>query len=513
MNQPILRLGRNLGIILLVVAALISGYFLRVWLAPEKPAEQPKTNEKGAKTTEVKVQWWICTMHPWIRQSKPGKCPICPMDLVAASAEEEGSAPRELVMTERGKELAGIQTSPVERRQVSAEIRLSGKVRYDETRLSTITAWVPGRINRLYVDYTGSTVDAGQHLAELYSPELLSAQEELIQAAKAVRELEKSDVAIMRDTAKSTAEAARNKLRLLGLSQEQIDEIESRGTAADHVTITAPIGGTVVAKNVKRGDYVNVGMPLYTIADLSRVWVTLDAYESDLAWLGRGGQEVIFTTEGSPGQEFRGRIAFVAPMVDEKTRTVEVRATVPNPGERLLPDMLVSGIVRVPIAADASAVNRDLAGKWLCTMHPDVIKGGPGECDTCGMDLVAAESVGYVSPAESGEPLVIPDTAPLLTGKRAVVYVEVPGAKEPTYRGRDVTLGPKAGNYYVVLEGLKEGERVVTEGNFFIDSDLQIKGKQSMMSPAGGAMPMHDHGSGQTPGPVTPSTDHSGHAH
>ena len=484
MNRLILRLGRNIGIVGLVAAALVGGYMLRAWIVPRKPAGQQASAAR-------KKTLWVCAMnnnpHPYYSSDKPGKCIYCPMDLIPAEGDDAKGGPRELVMSDRAKKLAGIKTSPAERRAVSAEVRLSGKVQYDETKLSTITAWVPGRIDRLYVDYTGSTVGRGEHLAELYSPELVSAQEELIQAVAAVRELKESGVGIVRETAQATVVATRKKLQLLGLSRAQIAGIEKSGSASDHVTITAPVGGTVVAKNVKRGDYVNVGSPLYTIADLSRVWVTLQAYESDLVWLGRGGQDVTFTADAHPGREFRGRIAFVAPMVDKKSRSVEVRATVPNPGERLIPDMLVSGAIRVSVAPAGHAVNRDLAGKWLCTMHPDVIKDGPGKCDVCEMPLVTAESAGYVSPKGEGRPLVIPRTAPLLTGKRAVVYVEVPGASEPTYRGRDVTLGPRVGDYYVVLAGLKEGERVVTEGNFAIDSDLQIKGKRSMMSAKGGA--------------------------
>ena len=485
MNKLTARLGKHAGVVALVIAALVGGYLLRAWIVPEKPAEQ---SQKAA--TAKKPELWVCSMnnnpHPYDSSDKFRKCKYCGMDLIPAAADDPGSDPRELVMSEQAKKLAGIKTSPVERRDVSVELSLSGKVQYDETRLSTITAWVPGRIDRLHVDYTGSTVRRGEHLAELYSPELVSTQEELIQAARAVAELKDSGVGVVRETAQATVAAARAKLRLLGLSAEQIAAIEKQASASDHVTIRAPVGGTVVAKNVKRGDYVKVGSPLYTIADLSNVWVTLYAYESDLVWLGRGGQEVTFTTDAYPGQEFRGRIAFVAPNVDKKTRSVEVRATVPNPDERLLPEMLVNGVIRVRVASGGKAVNRELAGKWLCTMHPDVIKDGPGKCDVCEMALVTAESAGYVSGEESGKPLVIPHTAPLLTGKRAVVYVEAPDADEPTYHGREVHLGPRAGRYYIVLHGLKEGERVVTEGNFAIDSDLQIKGKQSMMSPAGG---------------------------
>ena len=487
MNEQMENLAKRAGIVALVIAALASGWLLRAWAIPEKPDKPVEQAPKAA--VEKKPELWICAMnynpHPYDHDDHRRKCKYCLMYLTLAETADADSDPRELVMSEQAKKLAGIQTSPVERRAVSVELTLSGKVQYDETKLSTITAWVRGRIDRLYIDYTGSTVRRGEHLAELYSPELVSTQEELIQAVKAVAELKDSGVGAL-GMAQATVVAARKKLRLLGLSEEQIAEIEKQKSASDHVTIRATAGGTVVAKNVKRGDYVKVGSPLYTIADLSRVWVTLDAYEADLVWLGRGGQEVTFTADAYPGQKFRGRITFVAPVVDKRTRSVEVRATVPNPGVRLLPEMLVNGVIRVRVAPDGMAVNRDLVGKWLCTMHPDVVKDGPGKCDVCEMPLVTAESAGYISGEGRGKPLVIPDTAPLLTGKRAIVYVEAPDAKKPTYNGREVLLGPKAGKYYVVLDGLKESERVVTEGNFAIDSDLQIKGKRSMMLPSGG---------------------------
>jgi len=361
-------------------------------------------------------------------------------------------------------------------------------------------------LDRLFVNYTGVPVQKGDHLVNLYSPELLSAQEELLQSLRAVKDLEASDVSIVRETAQATVEAVREKLRLWGLTAEQIAAIESRGAASDHVTIYAPIGGIVVQKDALEGLYVDTGTRIYTIADLSEVWVKLDAYESDLEWI-RYGQTVEFASVAYPGQTFTGTIAFIDPVLDEKTRTVKVRVNAANPDGKLKPGMFVRALVRSEVATGGRVMAPDLAGKWICPMHPDVVKDAPGACDICGMPLVTTESLGYVAaePTDADKPLVIPASAPLVTGTRAVVYVEVPGAEKPTFEGREVVLGSRAGDWYIVRSGLAEGERVVVRGNFKIDSALQIQAKPSMMNPEGGAPPpVHEHGAAAPAG---------GHAH
>jgi Cu(I)/Ag(I) efflux system membrane fusion protein len=249
--------------------------------------------------------------------------------------------------------------------------------------------------------------------------------------------------------------AAKEKLRLWGLTEKQIVEIEKRGKTTDHVTIYTPISGVVIHKNGLEGMYVETGTKIYTIADLSQVWIKLDAYESDLIWIANG-QEVEFGTEAYPGETFKGKVVFVDPFLDPKTRTAKVRVNVSNPHGKLKPEMFVRAEVHAVIKKER-----------------DVIKG--------------------VQSTKS--PLVIPATAPLFTGKRAIVYVEVPD-KKGTYEGREVMLGPRAGDYYTVREGLSEGELVVVNGNFKIDSAIQILAKQSMMSPESGVqISGHNHGS------------------
>jgi len=331
-----------------------------------------------------------------------------------------------------------------------------------------VTARVGGRIDRVYADFTGMKVNKGHHLVLLYSPELLSAQEELIQSIR------------MEDGV--TTDAAREKLRLLGVTEEQIADVERTRKASDHLTLYSPISGVIVGKEAVEGVYVKTGSTMYTIADLSRLWVQLDAYESDIG-LVRFGQEVELTTASHPGRTFRGTVAFVDPVLNEETQTVKVRVNVSNEGGRLKPGMFVRATLRSPLDAHGVPVGPDLAGKWVCPMHPEIVKAGEGACEACGMPLVRAEESGYGAPGRgAGPPLVIPSSAPLITGRRAVVYVGT--EQEGEYEGREVVLGPRAGDFYIVREGLSEGDTVVVNGNFRIDSALQIMGRPSMMAPA-----------------------------
>ena len=480
-----------------VVVAFLLGYAIRG--CGQAPAPQPHDGVAQGTQDEVKV--WTCSMHPNVRQPKPGKCPICFMDLIPASGGGTDEGERKLVVSRAAAALAEIRTSPAERKLVDIEVRMVGRIDYDETRLATITAWASGRLDRLYVDYTGVPVRKGEHLVTLYSPDLYAAQAELVQALKIVEDMKGSDLPDLRRTAQDTVEAVREKLRLLGLKPEQIAEAERTKKPSDHVTIYAPIGGIVIHKNAVEGMYVQTGTRIYTVADLSRVWVKLDAYESDLPWV-RYGQDVEFTTEAHPGETFMGTVTFVAPMLDARTRTVKVRLNADNRQGRLKPGMFVRAVLRATVTEDGRALEPRLAGKWICSMHPEVLKDEPGKCDICEMPLVTTESLGYApKPGETQPPLVIPASAPLITGSRAIVYVQVPGTRKPTFEGRDIVLGPRAGDHYVVRKGLKEGELVVTHGAFKLDSELQLQGKPSMM----GAPPAAHHHGQRTPRQTTPA--------
>ena len=447
------------------------------------PAEH-RHDSSYAKEKESKPEFWTCSMHPQIKQPDPGKCPICAMDLVGVfknSGADLGSSQMEL--SESAIRRSQIRTAPVTREMPTVEVRMVGKIDYDETRLSYITARLPGRLERLFVDYTGLKVHAGDHLVEIYSPELLTAQEELLQAILTQRALENSDNQSMQNRAAQTVQAAREKLLLWDLTAEQVAEIEKNGGTSDRTTLYAPVGGIVIDKEAVEGKYVQTGAPIYTIADLSRVWVQLDAYETDLIWL-HFGQDVSFTSEAFPGETFTGKIAFIDPTLNPKTRTVRIRVNMDNPGGKLKPEMFVNALVRSKVLADGKIMSAELAGKWISPMHPEIVADQPGLCPVCGMDLVSAEALGYLpaNPDVTKFPLVIPSTAPLITGKRAVVYVAVKD-RPGIFEGRVIELGPRAGSQYIVKAGLKEGELVVTHGAFKIDSALQIMAKSSMMNP------------------------------
>ena len=448
----------------------------------------PTGGDKGHEAVHIEseaAQVWTCSMHPNVQLPEPGQCPICFMDLIPLADTGGGLNANQLSMSENAAKLADIQTAPVSYGKAEMDILLSGKVEYDESRIGNITAWVPGRLERMFVDYTGISVKKGDHMMELYSPELYAAQEELIQARK-LAEVSAAQSALGKQTVQATLFAAREKLRLMGLVDEQIRNIESSDSPSNLTTVYSPMTGVVIEKNGVEGAYVKTGTNIYTIADLSRVWVILDAYETDLIWLAFG-QNVSFTAEAVPGETFEGRIAFIDPVLDPKTRTVKVRLTVLNSRGELKPGMFVHGTIHATISAEGKAINPELADKWICPMHPEIIKDRAGNCDVCGMGLVQAESMGIVhSPGHRHESLLIPASAVLRTGERAIVYVKLPG-DELTFEGREIVLGPRVRDQYVVKSGLKAGEEVVVKGNFKIDSAMQISAKPSMMNPPGGA--------------------------
>ena len=465
-----------------VIAAIVLAFAFGLWLGGDgDPAPRDAGSDAAAK-----AQWYTCSMHPQVRLRDPNAlCPICGMELIPVPLDDDGgdsATPRRLSMSEAARRLAEVRTSKVERRHVIKEVRLTGKVDYDETRVRAITARVSGRLDRLYVDYTGVAVAPGAPLVWMYSPELLVAQEGLLKADRALAEMTAAGAADENvEMQRSTVKALEDRLRLWGLADEQIQEVRTRGATSDHMKILSPISGIVIGKESVEGGYVQVGQTIYRIADLSRVWVYLDAYESDLAWV-RYAQEVEFEAEADPGRTFHGRVSFIDPFLNQRTRTVKVRVTVENEDGRLKPGMFVRARVHARLADGGRIVEPSLAGKWISPVHPEIVRDEPGDCPICGTPLVSADSLGYV--AESARaPLVVPATAPLRTGRRAVVYVRVPDADRPTYDGREVVLGPRAQNDYLVESGLEEGEEVVTHGAFKIDSALQIRAKPSMMSP------------------------------
>jgi membrane fusion protein, copper/silver efflux system len=462
-------------------AFLVIGAVIGWVVHPDQEAASVESGgnaEASAGAAEAEPTIWTCSMHPDIQLQKPGQCPICAMDLIPlATSGGSDTGPSELKMSETAVALAEINTTPVQRRQVAHEVLMVGKIAYDETQMAAIPAWFAGRIDKIFVDSTDIPVKKGDHLVSLYSPDLYAAERDFLEA---------------RDGDPRLASAARGRLRLLGVSEDQIKQLEAKGSPNENEVVFATIDGYVVHKNALLGRYVKEGEVLYEIANLSQVWLDLDAYETDLPWL-RFGQEVEFDVLGWPGVAFSGRVALISPILDEASRSIHVRVHVDNADGKLRPGMIVRARLQSKLTSDGRTVDPAMAELWICPMHPEVQREDAGSCPKCGMDLVQAKDLGFAAEGEAEIPLVIPATAPLLTGKRAVVYVRLPG-KEPHFQGREVVLGPRAGDWFVVREGLMEGELVVDQGAYRLDAELQLTGKVSMMSPKGGGSSGHDHG-------------------
>jgi Cu(I)/Ag(I) efflux system membrane fusion protein len=424
-----------------IVAAVAFG--LGGWLlgGSDAPAPSAETHDHGSEETI-----WTCSMHPQIRKSEPGQCPICGMDLIPVERSSDKGDARRIVLSERAKILARVRTSEVGRLgSGGVERRLLGRVDYDERSLRTVTAWIGGRIDRLHVSTTGERVKRGQVIATLYSPEFYAAHQDLIQARQQYERLQDAATPSAGRAAQAALNASRDRLRLLGVPDGELRTMERADKPSERARIRTPFRGTVIERLATQGNYVETGSGLYRVADLSTLWVQLDAYESDLPVL-KAGQGVLLRVEALPGEAFKGRVTFVDPVLDPKTRTARVRVEVTNRDRRLRPGMFVEASIQSN--ADDEATQQ--------------------------------------------APLVIPATAPLFTGRRSVVYVELPEAEEPTYEARVVTLGTRMGDLYPVLAGLHEGERVVIHGAFALDADLQIQGGDSMMTEAddsGGAAP------------------------
>lgn len=474
--RKLFRQPRKLLSLVLPLALFGAGWYFGL------PPEKKETAAASSESDEI----WTCSMHPQIRQPNPGLCPICEMDLIVLK-DDGGGGIREVKVTPEAAALLDLRVSPVVKSLAQADVSLFGKVTYDERRISTITSRVAGRIDRLFVDFTGAVVRKNDHLAELYSPEIYVAQRELIEASRTLRNQGANTSEAARQTRQRLLAAAREKLRLLQLSEKQIDDIAAQDEPRDRVTIQSPQDGVVVVKFVNEGQYVKTGERLLQVADLSQVWVELEAYESDLPWL-RYAQDVTFAVEAIPGEVFHGRIALIDPELDPVTRVAKVRLNVENTEQLLKPGMFARAKVEAQVTAGGKVVDPSLAGKWISPMHPEIVKDGPGNCDLCGMPLVPAEKLGFVgsSSHEVSDPLLVPVSAVLRTGERAVVYVRLPEEADPTFEGREIVIGPRVGDQFVVESGLSEGELVVSRGAFKLDSELQIKAKPSMMSPNAG---------------------------
>lgn len=612
-------------------------------LTPAAYAEETKEEIKG-KAKERKILYWTCGMHPSVKMDKSGKCPICAMDLVpvyekGTGIEEEGAVAT-VELGERARALAQVKTDVVSFRSLTKDIYTVGLIEYDERLKATVAAWVPSRIDRLFVDFTGTQVIKGEAMVWIYSPDLVSTQEEYLLALETSEKIKESAFDEVIQGGKSLLVASKRRLLWWGLTEEQIEELAKEKKVRQHTIIYAPVSGIVTEKKALEGQYVMQGDVIYTIANLSNVWMMANVYEYEMSWV-KVGQEVEITTPTYPGEAFIGKITFIEPFLDDKTRSVKIRCDIPNSQFKLKPAMYVNARIRVPIEELTKESNTYVSGlDYFCPNHPEIKSSRPGicpednvpfvkrppiqtepaayeyvcpmechtaktdgNCPVCGMRLerkeipigVSGEKLICICPQEwditkapescpicgmmlqttvttttptgeekqkfvymcpmacmtSGKPgecdqckrpmgqweikdglgikvkkaefkkrvvytcpmhpeiisdkpencpqcgmrlekttqvLAIPATAVLDTGLRKIVYIDKDNGQ---YMGKEVTLGPKAGDYYPILEGLEEGDKVVTAANFLIDSQSQLTGGASALY--GGAMEFKEH--------------------
>jgi len=426
-------------------------------------------------------QIYMCPMHPQIQQPNPGRCPICSMELELSSADASDAQDEYGVTIQpAARRLANIRTAEVERRPVEKQIDSVGRIAIDESRKATIAAYVSGRIERLFADYTGVQVAQGDHLAVIYSPELYAAQVEYLEGRRSLEGMTAGSLGTVQRAQQRLVAGSRQRLTELGMTSEQLNELDQSQEPRSRLTIYAPIGGTVIQKLVVEGQYVELGEPIYEIANLSTVWLLLQLFPED-ASLVRFGQQVDVEVQSLPGRTLQGRVAFVDPLVDQRTRTVDVRVELLNEQRQLRPGDYARAEVHVPLGEQGEVYDADLAGKWISPMHPQIITDEPGPCPICGMDLVPTSHYGYTdTPVPQPEVLVVPRQAVLMTGATSLVYVETEVGR---FEIRPVKLGPILQNEAVILDGVAEGEQVAVSGNFLIDSQMQLAGKPSLIDP------------------------------
>ena len=404
-----------------VVVGLLVGYLIFGGSSETTMEEQVHDHSAEMASGEM----WTCSMHPQIMQPEPGSCPICGMDLIPADAAGEGLSHSQISMTANAMTLAGVETVTVGEGSASGgTIKLSGKVAVNQESDAVQSAYFNGRIERLNINYEGEEVKRGQQLATIYSPELVSAQQELITAVK------------LKSTQPALYTAVRNKLKLWKLSESQINQIETSGKVVENFPVYANVYGVVSSIMVEEGDYVKTGSPLVKVANLNSVWAIFDAYENQLA-LFKKGQTLEVSTKSYPNETFQATISFVDPLLNNSSRTLEVRAELDNKKGLLKPGMFVVGEIKTSESMTADVVT-------------------------------------------------VPESAVLWTGERSVVYVQ-PNPGEAVFEMREVALGNLSNGSYPVVSGLEVGEEVVAKGTFTVDAAAQLQGKKSMMNKSGGA--------------------------
>lgn len=435
---------------ILIVGIVLGRLFFPGSSSGDHSAEHSEEHHDHDHGDEATV--WTCSMHPQIRMDEPGLCPLCAMDLIPLQTTGSGDAsidPDAIQLSVEAAALANVQTTVVSRQNPVKEVQLYGTIQVDERLSQSQTSHVSGRIEKLFVTFTGESVKEGQVIATIYSPEVMAAQQELIEAAK------------VQDIEPSLVKAVRDKLRLWKLSDEQIAKIEQSGEVSPYIDITSNSNGIVVSKNINQGDYINPGTVLFDIANLNRVWAIFDAYESDLPFL-KVGDPIEYTLQSLPGKTFSGKISFINPILDPATRTAKVRVETANPSMELKPEMYANAKVTAPLKQHAQGI-------------------------------------------------VIPKSAVLWTGKRSIVYVKQPDTETPAFMLREIDLGPSLGDAYVVMSGIDDGDEIVTNGAFTIDASAQLAGKRSMMNDEAGRAVTGHEGHTMNGSSAPAATGHEGH--
>lgn len=395
------------------------------------------SQEEGHEHVKTEINGetvWTCSMHPQVRQNEPGNCPICGMELIPLEDDQnEDIDPEAISMSPTAMKLANVSTAMVGKVHPVKQVRLDGKIEADERLIFSQASHIPGRIEKLMVNFTGEYVSKGEIIAYVYSPELVTAQEELFEAQK------------IAETQPQLFAAAKEKLKNWKLSDTQVEGILSSGKIKEEFPVQADISGYVTAKMINLGDYVREGKTIYEIADLSKVWVLFDVYESDIPWV-KKGDIVEFSVASLPGKNFEGVISYVDPVINPKTRVAKARVEYNNEEGNLKPEMFASGVVEAKLT-------------------------------------------------NTSKSLVVPKTAVMWTGKRSVVYIKTKSDQGVNFIMREITLGPALGDSYLVENGLMEGEEIAVNGTFSIDAAAQLAGKPSMMAPEGGPVSTgHNHG-------------------
>lgn len=414
---------------LLISIALLIGALIGWIIKPNTSSTSPHTEHIDSE--EKPGQVYTCSMHPQITASEPGDCPICGMELIPLQNDLSTDDPLSISMSPNAMKLANVSTWVVEQRNLEKEILLNGKVQIDERRVSVQSSHIPGRIEKLLVNFTGEYVKKGQVIAHVYSPDLVTAQQELFEAQK----LEGGQSLFFK--------AAINKLKNWKLSDNQIEKTLELGVPQENFPVRAETSGFVGERMVSEGDYITKGAGIFKINDLSKVWVLFDVYESDLSWI-TTGSEIKYSFSAFAGEEFRGTVSYIDPVIDVKSRVAKARVEVINIDQRLKPEMFASGTLTAPLPMDSAVVS-------------------------------------------------IPKTAVMWTGKRSVVYVKNKDQSGFHFNIREVSLGASLGKDYVIESGLYLGEEIAVNGTFSIDAAAQLAGKPSMMNPSGGAMPTSGH--------------------